>query len=130
MIGIITLILRGVAQLGSAAGLGPVGRRFESYHPEICACSSAGLECIATNDEVGGSNPSRRVIMLIFYYGGRSSAVEPWFVVPVVVGSNPIVHPKRLARVAELVDALDLGSSTFVCESSSLSSRNLTNLGV
>ena len=127
MIGIITLILRGVAQLGSAAGLGPVGRRFESYHPEICACSSAGLECIATNDEVGGSNPSRRVIMLIFYCGGRSSAVEPWFVVPVVVGSNPIVHPERLARVAELVDALDLGSSTFVCESSSLSSRNLTN---
>ncbi len=29
------LILRGVAQLGSAAGLGPVGRRFESYHPDI-----------------------------------------------------------------------------------------------
>ncbi len=28
-------ISRGVAQLGSAAGLGPVGRRFESYHPEI-----------------------------------------------------------------------------------------------
>ena len=57
-----SLMFRGVAQLGSAAGLGPVGRRFESYHPEICACSSVGLECIATNDEVGGSNPSRRVI--------------------------------------------------------------------
>ncbi len=28
-------ISRGVAQLGSAAGLGPVGRRFESYHPEL-----------------------------------------------------------------------------------------------
>ena len=27
-------ISRGVAQLGSAAGLGPVGRRFESYHPD------------------------------------------------------------------------------------------------
>ena len=52
---------RGVAQLGSAAGLGPVGRRFESYHPEICACSSVGLEYIATNDRVGGSSPSRRV---------------------------------------------------------------------
>ena len=25
--------------------------------------------------------------------GGRSSAVEPRIVVPVVVGSNPIVHP-------------------------------------
>ena len=51
----------GVAQLGSAAGLGPVGRRFESYHPEICACSSVGLGYIATNDRVGGSSPSRRV---------------------------------------------------------------------
>jgi hypothetical protein len=30
----------------------------------------------------------------------------------------------RNARVAELVDALDLGSSRLSCESSSLSSRN------
>ena len=39
--------------------------------------------------------------------------VEPWFVVPVVVGSNPIIHPVNFARVAELVDALVLGTSTF-----------------
>ena len=64
---------RGVAQLGSAAGLGPVGRRFESYHPEICACSSVGLEYIATNDRVGGSSPSRREYMLKYNYGGCSS---------------------------------------------------------
>ena len=38
--------------------------------------------------------------------------VEPWFVVPVVVGSNPIIHPE-FARVAELVDALVLGTSTY-----------------
>ena len=38
--------------------------------------------------------------------------VEPRIVIPVVVGSIPIVHPKKYyARVAELVDALDLGSS-------------------
>lgn len=39
--------------------------------------------------------------------------VEPRIVVPVVVGSSPIVHPNILgfAKVAELVDALDLGSS-------------------
>ena len=86
---------RGVAQLGSAAGLGPVGRRFESYHPEICACSSVGLEYIATNDRVGGSSPSRRVWYNVFN-GGCSSVVEPWFVVPVVVGSNPIIHPVNL----------------------------------
>ena len=66
-------MFRGVAQLGSAAGLGPVGRRFESYHPEFCACSSVGLEYIATNDGVGGSSPSRREIMLKYDYGGCSS---------------------------------------------------------
>ena len=31
------------------------------------------------------------------------------------------------ARVAELVDALDLGSSGATCESSSLSSRTISN---
>ena len=40
--------------------------------------------------------------------------VEPWFVVPVVVGSNPIIHPVNFARVAELVDALVLGTSGFM----------------
>ncbi len=31
-------VLRGVAQLGRAPGLGPGGRRFESYHPDfLCA---------------------------------------------------------------------------------------------
>ena len=71
--------------------------------------------------------------------------VEPRIVIPVVVGSSPIVHPSNYvgkmasidlyfllivariilesARVAELVDALDLGSSRVTCESSSLSSR-------
>ena len=29
---------------------------------QVCACSSVGLECLATNQEVGGSNPSRRAI--------------------------------------------------------------------
>ena len=33
--------------------------------------------------------------------------------VPVVVGSSPIIHPIFKAEVAELVDALDLGSSVF-----------------
>ncbi len=73
--------------------------------------------------------------------------VEPRVVIPVVVGSSPIVHPiiielicykqfvrvpksviliynaNQLAKVAELVDALDLGSSGVTCESSSLSFR-------
>ncbi len=67
--------------------------------------------------------------------------VEPRIVIPVVVGSSPIVHPNLnlwetfpsiavamhgkvlCARVAELVDALDLGSSGVTRESSSLSFR-------
>jgi hypothetical protein len=78
---------------------------------------------------------------------GVAQLVEPRVVIPVVVGSSPIVHPIKFtlslvnpftrylilfdnshlfARVAELVDALDLGSSRVTCESSSLSFR--TNL--
>ncbi len=79
--------------------------------------------------------------------------VEPRVVIPVVVGSNPIVHPKMskkigclilrllpslyktvllinnstlFAKVAELVDALDLGSSGATRESSSLSFRTIS----
>ena len=55
--------------------------------------------------------------------------VEPRIVIPVVVGSNPIVHPKYSknshGKVAKLVDALDLGSSGATRESSSLSFPNL-----
>ncbi len=69
--------------------------------------------------------------------------VEPRVVIPVVVGSSPIVHPMLKifheslqnestvynsllpAKVAELVDALDLGSSGVTRESSSLSFRTI-----
>ena len=75
--------------------------------------------------------------------------VELRIVTPAVEGSNPFVHPTFLegfisafvasmgssrvagkvticcARVAELVDALDLGSSGATRESSSLSSRTI-----
>jgi len=85
---------------------------------------------------------------------GVAQLVEPRVVIPVVVGSSPIVHPtlekqhsilscfilklykaRRLfdnstlfAKVAELVDALDLGSSGVTCESSSLSFRTISNI--
>lgn len=68
---------------------------------------------------------------------GVAQLVEPRIVIPVVVGSSPIVHPiayfgklnvmirhgRDNARVAKLVYALDLGSSGATRESSSLSSR-------
>ena len=86
---------------------------------------------------------------------GVAQLVEPRVVIPVVVGSSPIVHPSisrkigclisrlyqslykivllfnnstLLAKVAELVDALDLGSSGVTRESSSLSFRTISYL--
>ena len=61
---------------------------------------------------------------------GVAQLVELRIVIPAVVGSSPIVHPSLYsislyARVAELVDALDLGSSGVTRESSSLSSRTI-----
>ena len=56
---------------------------------------------------------------------GVAQLVEPRIVIPVVVGSSPISHPTLFAEVAELVDALDLGSSIARCESSSLSFRTI-----
>ncbi len=90
---------------------------------------------------------------------GVAQLVEHWIVAPEVVGSRPIVHPifspvgrstvtlasraatglsaqqafvpDFQAKVAELVDALDLGSSGATRESSSLSfrTRHHENIG-
>ncbi len=65
---------------------------------------------------------------------GVAQLVEPRIVIPVVVGSSPIVHPisssscSEDARVAELVDALVLGTSGVTRESSSLSFRTIFTL--
>ncbi len=41
--------------------------------------------------------------------------VEPWIVIPVVVGSSPINHPiSDYAKMAELVDALASGVSVLI----------------
>ena len=42
-----------------------------------------------------------------------AQVVERRIVVPVVAGSNPVTHPYKYAGVAELADALDLGSSAL-----------------
>ena len=31
---------------------------------------------------------------MLFFMVGVAQLVEPWIVIPVVVGSSPIVHPK------------------------------------
>ena len=45
------------------------------------------------------------------------------------VGMIPHIISNQNAKVAELVDALDLGSSIVRCESSSLSFRTILNPG-
>ncbi len=60
---------------------------------------------------------------------GVAQLVEPRIVIPVVVGSSPIVHPIQcvivFADVVKLVDTPDLGSGAARCESSSLSVRTI-----
>ena len=61
---------------------------------------------------------------------GVAQLVEPRIVIPVVVGSSPIVHPNLSCKadVVELVDTPDLGSGASRCESSSLSVRTIFTL--
>jgi hypothetical protein len=61
---------------------------------------------------------------------GVAQLVEPRIVIPVVVGSSPIVHPNQcnvLADVVKLVDTPGLGPGAARCESSSLSVRTILN---
>ena len=48
---------RGVAQLGSASGLGPGGRRFESCHPDFCLTLQRKRDVKCGNSSVGRARP-------------------------------------------------------------------------
>ncbi len=48
---------RGVAQFGSASGLGPEGRGFKSCHPDHFAQIAQSVEQGTENPRVGGSIP-------------------------------------------------------------------------
>jgi len=39
---------------------------------------------------------------------GVAQLVEPWIVIPVVVGSSPIVHPIFIGPLAQVVEQLTL----------------------
>ena len=62
-------------------------------------------------------------MITVYFMVDVAQLVESRIVIPVVAGSSPVIHPKFQANVAELVDALDLGSSGVTRESSSLSFR-------
>ena len=63
-----THVLAFVAQLDRALASGAKGRKFESCRARQKQCNINSLVAIA-------------------------QLVEPWIVIPVVVGSNPISHP-------------------------------------
>ena len=80
-----------VAQLDRALASGAKGRKFES-------CRARQVNAI--------ENTETMVAI--------AQLVEPWIVIPVVVGSNPISHPilfkiRFLRRVAQLGSATGLG---------------------
>ena len=74
---------------------------------------------------VVGSSPI--VHPTYFYFGPLAQLVEQLTLNQLVVGSIPTrpTIPARGAKVAELVNALDLGSSGETLESSSLSFRTI-----
>ena len=95
--------IRGVAQSGSAPGLGPGGREFESRRPDqISARSSIGwsigllsrglqVRFLPGAPALFFNFPLRR--RMKFFMVVVAQLVEPRIVVPVVVGSSPISHP-------------------------------------
>ena len=64
------MVCRGLAQFGSALGLGPRGRGFKSLNPDQFKCICAGVaqlvEQLICNQQVAGSSPIASSIFLIF----------------------------------------------------------------
>ena len=61
---------------------------------QISGCSSAWSECLPWKQEALGSNPSTQTKFMVFV----AQLVERKFVILVVAGSSPVVHPK-LSRI-------------------------------
>eukprot|EP01016_Furgasonia_blochmanni_P008554 TRINITY_DN13489_c0_g1_i1.p2 TRINITY_DN13489_c0_g1~~TRINITY_DN13489_c0_g1_i1.p2 ORF type:complete len:236 (-),score=-51.89 TRINITY_DN13489_c0_g1_i1:129-836(-) len=106
---------RSIAQPGSAPGLGPGGRRFESYcsdhlkeyfkigevshdkHHRLSACSSVGqsIRLLSGWSQVRilSGAPFGSLVRRTYLMVDVAQLVEPWIVIPVVAGSNPVIHP-------------------------------------
>ena len=88
----VSLESRDVAQFGSASGLGPEGRRFESCHPDqkVWEFSSAGrasaLQAEGHRFEPCNSHQ---------HYAGIAQLVEQLICNQQVVGSSPITSSKK-----------------------------------
>ncbi len=69
------MICRGLAQFGSALGLGPRGRGFKSLNPDQFKCICAGVaqlvEQLICNQQVAGSSPIASSIFLILRKSSR-----------------------------------------------------------
>ena len=85
---------RGVAQLGSASGLGPGGRRFESCHPDFCLTLQRKRDVKCGNSSVGRARPCQ----------GRGREFEPRLPLFDILNYIEEILLNN-AQVAELVDA-------------------------
>ena len=83
-----------------------IGGRNGRLRPRICAnawqAEASGLECAARCDD--------RLVATCQTMVGVAQLVEPWIVIPVVVGSSPIVHPTVCTgrAVSSMVEQLTL----------------------
>ncbi len=86
---------RDVAQLGSASGLGPEGRRFESCHPDHNFGSLAQLgERLPYKQDVTGSSPVTPTI-----HAGVAQLVEQLICNQQVAGSSPITSSNKQGKL-------------------------------
>ena len=72
--------IRGIAQSGSASGLGPEGRRFESFYPDhllytLSGCSSVVEHRLAKARVVSSNLITRSILMLERCPSGRWSSI-------------------------------------------------------
>ena len=114
---------RDVAQFGSASGLGPEGRRFESCHPdhEIYGSLAQLGERLPYKQDVTGSSPVTPTILKTKYYAGVAQLVEQLICNQQVAGSSPITSSKRTyseyvllnGRVPEWPKGTDCKSAAF-----------------
>ena len=97
-------IQRDVAQFGSASGLGPEGRRFESCHPDqkVWEFSSAGrasaLQAGCHRFEPCNSHH----ILFIIEYAGVAQLVEQLICNQQVAGSSPITSSIKRDKLSGL----------------------------
>ena len=113
---------RVLAQSGSAFALGAKGRRFESFIPDQNWCRIINVKAFPVTEIYEGSSPfgTAKIESWQTLHRKKYSKVYNKLFVEIICQLSLI---KPVARLVELVDTLDLGSSAERRKSSSLLSR-------